>query len=70
MHPRVLRELADIVAKPLWRMFEKPWQSGEVLGDEIKGKIAFIFKKARKDGPSASPLCQGRSWTRSSWKLY
>ncbi|KFO70095.1 hypothetical protein N303_09505, partial [Cuculus canorus] len=47
MHPRVLRELADVVAM----IFEKPWQSGEDPGDWKKGNIVPVFKKDRKDDP-------------------
>jgi len=40
MHPRILRELPGVVARPLTMIFQKSWQSGEVPGDWKKKETA------------------------------
>jgi len=51
MHPRVLRELADVIAEPLSTIFERSWRTGEVPEDWRKATVTPIFKKGKKEDP-------------------
>lgn len=51
MYPRVLKELADAVAKLLSMIFKKSWQSGKVPGDWKKGNSVPVFKNRTKNNP-------------------
>jgi len=50
VHPRVLRELADGVAKALSMTFERSWQSNK-FPDWKKANTVPIFKGDRKEDP-------------------
>jgi len=51
MHPRVLRELEDVIAEPLSIIFERSWRSGEVPENWRKANATPVFKKGKKEDP-------------------
>jgi len=51
MQPRVLRELADVIAEPLSIIFERSWWIEEVPEDWRKASVTLVFKKGKKEDP-------------------
>ncbi|CAM4520887.1 unnamed protein product [Lepidochelys kempii] len=51
LHPRVLKELADVIAEPLAIIFENSWRSGEVPDNWKKANVVLIFIKGKKEDP-------------------
>ncbi|XP_074674231.1 BTB/POZ domain-containing protein 9 isoform X2 [Strix aluco] len=49
IHPWILKELADDVARPLSIIFERSWQSGEVSTDWKRRNITPIFREGKKE---------------------
>jgi len=51
IHPRVLRELAEEVAKPLYINCQQCWLTGEVPDDWRIASVTPICKRGRKEDP-------------------
>ncbi|KFV81059.1 hypothetical protein N308_12220, partial [Struthio camelus australis] len=54
MQPRVLRELADAIARPLSILLERSWRSGEVPEAWKKASVTPVFQKGQKEEPGNS----------------
>jgi len=48
MHPRVLRELADVIVRPLTTIFNQSRKLGELLKDWRLEIVTPIFKKGKQ----------------------
>ncbi|KAJ7410300.1 hypothetical protein BTVI_53886 [Pitangus sulphuratus] len=53
IHPKILKELADVIAKSLSMIFEQSWESGELSADWKLTNIVPIFKKGKKEDPGS-----------------
>ncbi|KFW63937.1 hypothetical protein AS28_13608, partial [Pygoscelis adeliae] len=51
IHPRVLRELAEELTKPLSIIYQQSWLTGEVPDDWRLANVTPIYKKGRKEDP-------------------
>ncbi|KAK4830772.1 hypothetical protein QYF61_013261 [Mycteria americana] len=51
IHPRVLKELADVLTKLLSIIYQQSWLTGEVPVDWRLANVTPIFKKGRKEDP-------------------
>ncbi|KFP87968.1 hypothetical protein N311_07495, partial [Apaloderma vittatum] len=51
MHPRMLKELATVITKPLPTIYQQSWLTGEVPSDWKSGDVTAIYKKGQKDDP-------------------
>ncbi|KFQ39104.1 RNA-directed DNA polymerase from mobile element jockey, partial [Mesitornis unicolor] len=49
IHPRVLRELAEVLAKPLPIISQQSWLTGEVPVDWTLANVTPIYKKGWKE---------------------
>ncbi|KAK4830597.1 hypothetical protein QYF61_012023 [Mycteria americana] len=51
IHPRVLKELADVLTKPLSIIYQQSWLTGEVPADWRLANVTPIYKKDQKEDP-------------------
>ncbi|XP_053914607.1 hyccin isoform X2 [Cuculus canorus] len=51
IHPRVLKELADVLSKPLSIIFQRSWLAGEVPLDWRLADVVPIYKKGCREDP-------------------
>ncbi|GAB0182992.1 mitochondrial enolase superfamily member 1 [Grus japonensis] len=56
IHPRVLRELAEVFSKLLSIMYQQSWLTGEVLVDWKLANVMPIYRKGQEDPGNYKPV--------------
>ncbi|GAB0180000.1 mitochondrial enolase superfamily member 1 [Grus japonensis] len=51
IHPKVLKELVDVMAGPFLIIYQRSWESGEVPADWKLANVIPIYKKALREDP-------------------
>ncbi|KFO83325.1 hypothetical protein N320_00554, partial [Buceros rhinoceros silvestris] len=51
IHPRILRELAEVLTKPLSIIYQQSWLMGEVPVDWSLANVTPLHKKGWKENP-------------------
>ena len=68
IHPRVLRELAEVLSKPLSIIYQQSWLTGEVPVDWRLAHVMSIYKKGWKEDPgNYRPISLTSCWGRFCW---
>ena len=72
IHPRVLRELAEVLTKQLSIICQQSWLNGEVAVHWRLANVMLIYKRSQKEDMgdyrpvSLTSVLGKRSWSRSS----
>ncbi|KAJ7410728.1 hypothetical protein WISP_106515 [Willisornis vidua] len=69
IHPRILKELADAIAKLLSMIFEWSWESRDILTDWKLANIVPVFKEILLDKMSRTQLDKHIMLWRSNWLM-
>ena len=51
IHPRILRELAEVLAKPLSIIYQQSWSTGEMPDDWKLVNVTPLYRKGQKEDP-------------------
>ncbi|KAK4810164.1 hypothetical protein QYF61_010476 [Mycteria americana] len=73
IHPRVLKEIADVMIGPLSIIYQRSWESGEVPADWKLANVSPIYKKGMREDSKLQTFVQlwdeqvhgGMSWVKN-----